>query len=480
MRNDVRYRVIVEDGFSKPLEKFKNNVVDTDQMSQKLNNGMSKFKGLVAQAFAVGTVIAFAKQIYNVTAEFQKYNAVLTNTLGSANLTKIVFADIKELAAETPFSVRELTESYVKLANQGFRPTSKEIVKLGDLASSTGKSIDQLAEALIDAQTGEFERLKEFGIRAKKEGDKVTFTFKGVKKQVDFTSEAMRNYVVSLGDVNGVTGAMASIAATASGKVSALGDSWDSLLNTIGDAQTGPFASVVETIDKMVKGLETALMTADQIQKKVVDTGAKRRKERIDAKAEEEVKAAMRGGMSEDDARLMVYGMQERKLADDLKIYKGRAFLAERALQEFEAETKGMAVVKYSMGGYAERKKQLEEELRLSQVLLNSTDAAISNYGLMISDLEQKKSNASTANQTSTSTDTPKASVSAKTKSVNDSVNSIVGAAPKVFNINIGALINENKNIIENATGIADLKQFERRLIDVLTRTVNDAQIAIG
>ena len=72
--------------------------------------------------------------------------------------------------------------------------------KLGDLASSTGKDFDQLAEAIIDAQTGEFERLKEFGIRASKQGDEVKFTFKEVETQVDFTADSIRDYVLSLGD----------------------------------------------------------------------------------------------------------------------------------------------------------------------------------------------------------------------------------------------------------------------------------------
>ena len=52
-------------------------------------------------------------------------------------------------ASKTPFAVVELTQAFVKLANQGFRPTTDELRKLGDLASSTGKQFDQLAEAII-------------------------------------------------------------------------------------------------------------------------------------------------------------------------------------------------------------------------------------------------------------------------------------------------------------------------------------------
>ena len=61
-----------------------------------------------------------------------------------------------------------MTQSYITLANRGIKPTKEEIIKLGDLASSQGKDFNQLAEAMLDAQTGEFERLKEFGIKASK------------------------------------------------------------------------------------------------------------------------------------------------------------------------------------------------------------------------------------------------------------------------------------------------------------------------
>ena len=46
----------------------------------------------------------------------------------------------------------------------------------GDTASAMGKSLDDMVEAVADAATGEFERLKEFGIRASKNGDRVSFT----------------------------------------------------------------------------------------------------------------------------------------------------------------------------------------------------------------------------------------------------------------------------------------------------------------
>jgi hypothetical protein len=130
----------------------------------------------------------------------------------------------------------------------------------GDLASSVGQGFDQLAEAVADATTGEFERLKAFGIKASKEGDKVTFTFKEQATTVDFTTKAIENYVKGLGDMRGVSGSMAAISETLGGKVSNLGDKWDSLLNTIGDTTAWgdvitAMGDTLSATERVVKGL---------------------------------------------------------------------------------------------------------------------------------------------------------------------------------------------------------------------------------
>ena len=123
------------------------------------SSASSAFKGAgvaLAGAFTVDAFINFGKQVLAVTAEFEKFGAVLGNTLGSNALANLKLKEIQEFAAKTPFGVKELTNSFVKLANQGFKPTGDEMRRLGDLAASTGKSFDQLAEAILDAQTGEF------------------------------------------------------------------------------------------------------------------------------------------------------------------------------------------------------------------------------------------------------------------------------------------------------------------------------------
>ena len=256
--------------FSKEVEKSgKISVKSTDQMSTAFA-GVGK---VIAGAFAADALLGFGKAILDTTAEFQKFEAVLTNTLGSNSAAKGALSLIVDFASKTPFQVNELTESFVKLANRGFIPNIKQLTQLGDLAASTGKSFDQLTEAILDAQTGEFERLKEFGIIASQNGDKVSFSFKGVTTEVEKTDKAIQSYILGLGDLEGVSGATAAISETVGGKISNLGDNFDRLKLALGSQSSGLIASVLDASNALVDGFATALSAVNTVAEKTGQGG---------------------------------------------------------------------------------------------------------------------------------------------------------------------------------------------------------------
>ncbi len=257
------------------LKKYNSELDQTgkkaDNATEKAGKGFSdlekmagKVGGAIAGYFAVDKLMSFGKAVLEITGKFQTFSAVLTNSLGSSSAANAAMTMIKDFAAKTPFSVEQLTNSFVKLANAGFKPTADQMRKLGDLASSTGKSFDQLAEAIIDAQTGEFERLKEFGIRAQKSGDNVKFTFKGVETQTKMTSAAIQQYVLSLGDAIGVSGSMDAISKTLDGQISNLGDNWDSFLLTIGNRLGPVFSKVIGMTAEFLSTINDLFKTEEQ------------------------------------------------------------------------------------------------------------------------------------------------------------------------------------------------------------------------
>lgn len=236
-------------------DQFSRAIEAAGEKSDKTKNKIEGLSGVVGNLRNIlgGVSIAFlGREMIRNLAEFERFEAVLTNTLGSGSAAQEALSMIQDFASETPFAVDRLTGAYVKLANQGFVPTRDEMRKLGDLASSTGKDFDQLAEAVLDAQVGEFERLKEFGIRSKKEGDRVKFTFKGVTQEVAFTETAMRNYLLSLGDVTGVSGAMAAISETTGGQISNLGDKIIQLSINIGQKLKPVISGTIEVLSGLV------------------------------------------------------------------------------------------------------------------------------------------------------------------------------------------------------------------------------------
>ena len=244
------------DNATKEIGKFNtatnNAAKNTQKDFNQIGASANQLGSVLAGAFTVGALVSFGRSVVETTAKFETMAAVLTNTLGSASQAQLAMNMITKFAAETPFSVEELTGAFVKLANQGFKPSYDEMRKLGDLASSTGKSFGQLAEAILDAQTGEFERLKEFGVKASVAGDKVTFTFKEVATTVKNTSSSIQQYLLGLGDIEGVSGAAAAISKTLQGRISNLGDAWTTFMKNLGDANTGPLKTTVGLLGDML------------------------------------------------------------------------------------------------------------------------------------------------------------------------------------------------------------------------------------
>lgn len=202
-----------------------------DRMAGKITGA---FSGLLAGV----TVAATATKLVEVQRQFDVLNASLVTVTGSSKGAATEFAWIKEFAAQTPFDLAQVTDAFIKMKAFGLDASEAALRSYGNTASAMGKSLNQMIEAVADAATGEFERLKEFGIRAAKQGDQVTFTFKGVSKTIKMSSEEITKYLKDIGD-NDFAGAMAERTKTLDGAISNLGDTWDELFRTINNAGVG-------------------------------------------------------------------------------------------------------------------------------------------------------------------------------------------------------------------------------------------------
>ena len=249
--------------FNKSMTELKSEVNDvnksisqsneeTTKSTKKMGSAFADVGKTMAAVFTVDLLVNLGKQILDTTVEFQKMEAVLTTALGSNSAAKAAMDQIVNFASSTPFQVNELTDAFVKLANRGFIPTMEQMRSLGDLASSVGKSFDQLTEAILDAQSGEFERLKEFGIKASQQGDVVQFTFKGITTEVQKSDKAIQEYLLGLGDLEGVAGSMEAISKTTGGQISNLEDNITQLFKNIGDSSSGFINWFVKDLNNVI------------------------------------------------------------------------------------------------------------------------------------------------------------------------------------------------------------------------------------
>jgi hypothetical protein len=220
----------------------------TERSLESASGGMAKAFTVVAGAVATAaTALSSLNKIVAVTREFDVLNAGLITATGSAENATHAFKAIQDFATSTPYSLAQATKAFNQLVNMGLTPSEKALTSYGNTAAAMGKDLSQMVEAVADAATGEFERLKEFGIKSSAQGDRVAFTFRGITTTVGNSAAEIEKYLMGLGN-NEFAGAMANRMATLDGAISNLSDSWDALFLTVSKQGAG---SVIESSVRM-------------------------------------------------------------------------------------------------------------------------------------------------------------------------------------------------------------------------------------
>jgi hypothetical protein len=170
--------------------------------AEKTGNALGvSFKSLVGVFSGLG-IVALARDTFKAASSMQTMGASLKTVMGSASAASGALSEIKEFAKTTPFDLEQSVQGFIKLKALGLDPSIEALRSYGNTASAMGKSLNQAVEAVADAATGEFERLKEFGIKAKSQGDLVTFTFQGVATTVKKEASAIEGYLQGIGNNN--------------------------------------------------------------------------------------------------------------------------------------------------------------------------------------------------------------------------------------------------------------------------------------
>ena len=196
----------------------------------------------IAGGVSIGLLV---NQLIKVQREFDKLNAAVLTSTGSVEKAGVAFKALERFAAETPFALEQSVTAFTKLVNFGLTPSERALRSFGDTSAALGKDLEQMIEAVADAATGEFERLKEFGIKSKNQGDTIAFTFRGMTTTVKNSAADIEEFLIKLGE-NNFAGAMANRMATLDGAISNMEDSWAGLLRTV--SAQGPGTIINETV----------------------------------------------------------------------------------------------------------------------------------------------------------------------------------------------------------------------------------------
>lgn len=217
--------------FGKSSREAHREAVKLQGASSGLRESFGSLRGMLA-TLGVGLL---AKDLASTIIETERLEASLVTVTGSIGAAQAQFGRLEAFAASTPYQVAQVTDSFIKLQAYGLEPSEKALTSYGNTASAMGKDLNQMIEAVADAATGEFERLKEFGIKASQQGDQVAFTFQGVTTTVANESAAIQDYLMRIGETN-FAGAMERQMERLPGQLSNLSDAVDALWRELGDA----------------------------------------------------------------------------------------------------------------------------------------------------------------------------------------------------------------------------------------------------
>ena len=166
----------------------------------KLTAGYLSFQGAIrGSTYIFETISSFD----TLTATLRTLNGEIKgNSFPKATAE---FDRIREIALKTPFTVEKVGQAFAQLKARGVDVSDVESVmtSVGNTSAAFGQDITSFANAVGQAISGENERLKQFGIGAKVNGKKVTFSYKGMTKTVTRDADSISKALLSFGGPKG-------------------------------------------------------------------------------------------------------------------------------------------------------------------------------------------------------------------------------------------------------------------------------------
>ena len=236
-----------------------------DRETSKMAGSFNKMAAAITAALSAIAVEGLVSKLVTAQRQFDVMFASLKTMTGGAEAAGKAWEQLVQFAAQTPFTLEQAVNGFTKLKALGLDPGQRALTSYGNTAAAMGKDLSQMIEAVADASTGEFERLKEFGIKARVEGDKVALTFRGTTTTVKNSADEITDYLTRIGEVE-FAGAMSERMKTLDGDISNLQDSLQALYLSIsqsgaGDAIAAGVRGATEAIQELTISIKQGELT---------------------------------------------------------------------------------------------------------------------------------------------------------------------------------------------------------------------------
>lgn len=266
-------------GLARIQVDVRNSATNINRETEKVDDG---FSGIGKTAQNVGMLIGayftgaelfnFSKQIVNVRGEFQQLEIAFTTMLGNQEKANVLMDDLIQLAAKTPFGMKEVADGAKRLL--AFQVPAEQVIdtltRIGNVSAGLGVPMGQLIHVYgqVKAQgklmTNDLYQFMNAGIPIISELGKVLgktdSEIKGMVSDGKVGFAEIQQVIANMTNEGGIFyNLMENQSKSLTGQIANLEDAWESMLNEIGKQTQGIAGEAISGLTYMVEHYEEVL-----------------------------------------------------------------------------------------------------------------------------------------------------------------------------------------------------------------------------
>ena len=260
----------------KQQEAFQKNMGKISQSSHNLMDISGQLARRLALVFSVSAITGFINKMIQVRGEFELQQTALASILDSKDKANELFAQITDLAVQSPYTIKELNSYTKQLAAYQiqYEDLYDTLKRLADVSSGLGVDMGRLILAFGQVKAANFLRgtevrqFTEAGLNILGELAKYYSELEGRMISVGEVQEMVSKRMVSFGDVEEVFKRVTSAGGmfydmqlkqsqTLRGQMMNLQDQYDLMLNELGQSSQGMINDFISFVKSALENWET-------------------------------------------------------------------------------------------------------------------------------------------------------------------------------------------------------------------------------